>query len=1025
VKPLVLTLRAFGPFAGEHSVDFSRAGGQAPFLLINGPTGAGKTSLLDALCFALYGKASGEARGQSDRFLRCQQARPEDECQVRLRFEAGGKLWSIARKPQQTVRSRGKDVVRQQQVEFHELGPDDEVTGERLSRVGEVAERVEALVGFTCEQFRQVMVLPQGEFRRLLLAKSDEKERILQKLFGAGRYRLVEDALKGRAGELKRRLEDLRSRREGVLAANQAATADELEARRAGGIAQERDLAQALETARRAQAEAREALAKARLADRDFVEREAAAQALAGLEARKAGADAARERAELAFKALEHADLEAAILVGEAEAQRLEVELRALDGRIGELAQSLARAEEALGRAEAERARVPALAAERGELERQLARLGERDAARTSLLDAERAQGGAQAAARKAAQGLERAEARLAELAPLAEELALLSGRVPALEQEAARLDGLLAQRRRLDAALSARVKAQAVRASAAEGLAEEQEALDAARRERQGVQQALLAGQAARLAAGLAPGAPCPVCGATEHPAPANAPCGQVGPDVGDVPDEAALTAAEALVTRREQGLAQAQRRAEDARADDARLETEISLCRDSLGPEAAAAATELSQRLAASRRELTQARERAAGLEALRSEREGLAAALPGLRQGKTSAEEGAARARGELAAAQALLARIELEAGDADAAKVRARLADLDARIPAAERAHQQAQARLAELAAAAAGVRGERERLSRTAQEGAARLDGQRADFERRLLEAGFYTRRAYGEAKLPRAEAQALRQQAASFAEELAAATDRLRRAEAGCAGRERPDLARLEAAAAAAAQAVEARNNDLGLAVSRREALDAALAALREDAGRAAELEGEFAVAGRLAELAAGQNPRRMTLQRYVLAALFEEVARAASDRLARMSRGRYRLVRSEVQRDARSTGGLDLDVTDAFTGLTRPAATLSGGESFLASLALALGLSDVVMAQQGGRGLDCIFIDEGFGSLDGETLEFALATLLELNSAGRLIGIISHVAELKERIGARIDVLPGNAGSRIRQINC
>jgi exonuclease SbcC len=159
-----------------------------------------------------------------------------------------------------------------------------------------------------------------------------------------------------------------------------------------------------------------------------------------------------------------------------------------------------------------------------------------------------------------------------------------------------------------------------------------------------------------------------------------------------------------------------------------------------------------------------------------------------------------------------------------------------------------------------------------------------------------------------------------------------------------------------------------------------------------------------------------------MTLQRYVLAALFEEVAIAASQRLSRMSRGRYHLVRSETPRDGKTTGGLDLDVTDDYIGERRPAFTLSGGESFLASLSLALGLSDVVMAQQGGRYLDCIFIDEGFGSLDGETLDFALNTLIELHRTGRVIGIISHVAELKEQIQSRIDVIASKDGSRIVQ---
>ena len=238
-------------------------------------------------------------------------------------------------------------------------------------------------------------------------------------------------------------------------------------------------------------------------------------------------------------------------------------------------------------------------------------------------------------------------------------------------------------------------------------------------------------------------------------------------------------------------------------------------------------------------------------------------------------------------------------------------------------------------------------------------------------------------------------------------------------------GHTKPLMDGAEAQLSAAAAEVERLNQDIGELGKQREGVLAALRALREAAERTRELEAAYSVAGRLADLAGGENSLRMTLHRYVLAALFEEVALAASARLARMSRGRYHLVRAGVARDGRSTGGLDLDVTDANSGETRPASTLSGGESFLASLALALGLSDVVMAQQGGRSLDSIFIDEGFGSLDGETLEFALNTLMELHSAGRLIGIISHVAELKERIDARIDIIPSRSGSIIRQVNC
>jgi len=172
-------------------------------------------------------------------------------------------------------------------------------------------------------------------------------------------------------------------------------------------------------------------------------------------------------------------------------------------------------------------------------------------------------------------------------------------------------------------------------------------------------------------------------------------------------------------------------------------------------------------------------------------------------------------------------------------------------------------------------------------------------------------------------------------------------------------------------------------------------------------------------VLGRLSEVANGNNPRRMTFQRFVLATLLDEVLEAASLRLLRMSRGRYALQRVREQGDQRVAGGLDLEVFDHDTGGTRPANTLSGGEGFLASLSLALGLADVVQSRAGGIQLDTLFVDEGFGTLDPESLDFAIRTLLDLQQAGRLVGIISHVTELRERIDVRLEVRPGVAGSQ------
>lgn len=180
------------------------------------------------------------------------------------------------------------------------------------------------------------------------------------------------------------------------------------------------------------------------------------------------------------------------------------------------------------------------------------------------------------------------------------------------------------------------------------------------------------------------------------------------------------------------------------------------------------------------------------------------------------------------------------------------------------------------------------------------------------------------------------------------------------------------------------------------------------------------ELEDRYSVIGTLSDVANGQTGNKISLQRFVLSVLLDDVLIDASQRLLHMSRGRYQLVRKEDRSKGNKASGLELEVEDAYTGKTRSVATLSGGESFMAALALALGLSDVVQAYAGGIRLDTLFIDEGFGSLDVESLDLAIQTLVDLQASGRMIGIISHVSELKEQMALRIDVLPDRTGSRV-----
>jgi exonuclease SbcC len=297
--------------------------------------------------------------------------------------------------------------------------------------------------------------------------------------------------------------------------------------------------------------------------------------------------------------------------------------------------------------------------------------------------------------------------------------------------------------------------------------------------------------------------------------------------------------------------------------------------------------------------------------------------------------------------------------------------------------------------------------------------ASRRAGER--FATRLADQGLVDEAAWRAALREPAQLAALAAEVKTHDENVIAARATLEQAEHAASGLTKPDLDALqEAAAETRRRADEATAAKAGLD-ARLETLAAARRALDRIAGESADLEQQFAVAGRIAAVANGDNPRRLSFQRFVLGVHLDRVLEIATQRLRAMSSGRYDLERTGEAQGRARTAGLDLEVFDAWTGDSRPVSTLSGGESFMASLSLALGLAEAVQELSGGIRLDTIFVDEGFGSLDTETLDLALTTLTSLQENGRLVGIISHLAEVKERVDARLEVSSGKSGSAAR----
>ena len=1006
MKPLVLTMQAFGPFAGRERVDFTLLGERALFL-IHGPTGAGKTTLLDAICFALYGDTSGGER--EARAMRSDHAPQDLATEVELEFSLGPERYRVTRSPaQQRPKKRGEGMVEAKP----EAQLDRMVGGEWKSVASQpqkVTEAARELLGFDSAQFRQVIVLPQGRFRELLVARSDEREAILQTLFRTEICRALVDELKRRARALEDADRDNRTRREQLLEHAGHDTLEALTAHRGELAAEHVRLKTGEAPAREREAAARAALERGRSVAQVLRERDEAMQAeralgeaAAAIDAQRSELDAARKAAALC--ALEEVRTQAARAAEEAgkrhhdRTTKLDEVTRAHTDATAKLAIETARAPEretlAVRQRELE-AWVKPVAELAGAQARQAAAHKRREAAQTASTQAEQALAAQQARAQKHRFEREQVSAQAARVEALEQRLREANAlRERQLRQEQARKE-LAQSEAELQRAVDAVTKAEAAQAEAQTRLDE--------------VEHAWVAAQAGRLAAALEGGAPCPVCGSTDHPLPAV---------LADDVSEAALRSARDVVcaAAAARDAALTQRHAADKLAGQQRavvdeLERGAPSPQDA-PPEPAALQAELLAAQIAARRLL----ELDSALPQVEQTLRDLDTALAQRKLELSTAERELAEAAADLRVLQQAVPEALREPArlQAETERVAVQRKAFDAAVVQATESAKGAETALAAARAAEQGAQAELGRL---------RTDGEAAQarFAAGLVQAGFADEAVWRVVLRAPDAMEAMAAAIRAHDESRAAISARLARAQTAAEGLPPPDLKALQLAASEAAQALETVLLAIRDAAGRVEAADRTLKAIAELAEAAGEVERQYAVLGRLAEVAAGSNPLRMTFQRFVLATLLDEVLEAASLRLTRMSRNRFELRRVRGVTDLRSAGGLELEVFDHYTGTSRPAATLSGGEGFLASLSLALGLADVVQSRSGGIRMETLFIDEGFGTLDPESLDFALRTLIDLQQAGRLVGVISHVAELRERMDVRLEVVAGAAGSTLR----
>lgn len=1016
MKPLQLSMSAFGPFASIQTIDFTELGDN-PLFLINGPTGAGKTTLLDGICFALYGKTTGNEREGSQ--MRCDMADDNLLTEVTFSFKLGHTAYRIRRVPEQDrLKKNGEgSTVQKSEAQLFKIAPDGTETLLVASKVSEATAEIEALTGLDVEQFRQVMVLPQGKFRELLMADSKAREQIFSQLFQTHIYKRIEDILKAKAADIRALVKEQRARRDGILQTAELTSDDEL----AGEFSRiETELAAAIAAKERCTAEHLQALKQHDSAQQRFAEftrlSELESQATL-LHEQQADIAAQTARLNVAKQAQRLKPLLDNALSREQEAtiandQRSHAQM-ALDVAKLALAKADSEAQELNGLEQCLRTQEQ-LSNSLTSLAPQLAEFADVDQALAKaniLLQQTKVQG---------------QETKTA-LASLAEQRSNYENQLPALQQQSERqlatAQALQQQRHLLELfkqwqQICAKV-AQTEEALVQAGLqgkmlnAQHQAALS----DYKSLQLNWFQGQAAILARELKLEEPCPVCGSIEHPHPATS--------HDHLPTDAQLQAAQDAEVNALEQLSKA--RAE-YRGLQKQLEAQQSQANElasSLGDTVELPLESHLHRLEELTRHAKQAEVATQALQQLQQQ-------IKALQQQ-------------EFALTQQLeLERERYHQQEGEVARLSGQLAEKALRIPEEYRS----------LAALNQAINDNQQQLEktrglihvlRTAQQQASEhcvaaqtaleaaiqrchsADDQQAlalgDLNSQLHLAGFTDRDALGAALLADEQMQALGERIETYQRHCALNQSQLAQLKTQLSDVSVPDLDALEAMLAEKHQQLniaEATWSQLNTRFSLLKQTQTQLSIVDQ---KAKALEDEYAIIGTLADVANGNTGNKISLQRFVLSVLLDDVLLAATQRLHLMSKGRYRLLRKEDRAKGNKASGLELEVEDAYTAKVRPVATLSGGESFMAALSMALGLSDVVQAYAGGIKLDTLFIDEGFGSLDQDSLELAIRTLMDLQSAGRMIGVISHVSEMKEQINTRIDLLKTSHGSEIKVI--
>ncbi|RJG51348.1 AAA family ATPase [Motilimonas pumila] len=1016
MRPITLTMTAFGPFAGTEQIDFS-ALGENPLFLLNGPTGAGKTSILDAMCFAMYGKSTGDERESGH--MRSDLASADTLTEVEFLFELATKRYRIRRVPeQQRVKKSGDGTTTQKpEAQLYRLLEDGSEQLIVAAKVSQATQEIEALTGLDADQFRQVMVLPQGKFRQLLMADSKQREKIFSQLFQTHSYRLIEEKLKSQASEIKQQVDALKQQQLGVEKTLQLAPEQALAevVEQAKHDMQQRQ--QTKEQQEQALQQATKALEGGKILAQDFTELGKKLTQQQALQAQQGAMQQLQERLSL---------LEVAIKVKpELEVWQLkQKELAELQEAQTQWQAKLAQLQTLLNKAQAQLEQVPTwqqvLDQDKAKLQQintyqplivQWQSLSQQIADSQQQAElAKKAVVETETRLEKCLEQRMKNQAQAVQLNEYGQQQLPLQQKVTALSQQ---LEHFSMWQQGLQ---TYQQLAQTLSQAKADGKALKQQADQSYQRWQLGKME-WHQNQAAILAQSLQADLACPVCGSVEHPEPAQLKANAI--------TEAALNELEKNAKMAQEALHEARSQYKVLQQQCQQQATQNQGFKDKCGDAVNSSLEVLQQAFAKAEDELQQAR----------------------------SAHQSAQQLAQTLAASQQQEAELRQNLKSQQQAQqtslhahtsAMAKQSQMSEQLPENYRSEQTL---LSQQARLNQGITERQEQITRAQQaaeqarqvhtrytaqlethQGQLKSVQQQAELSQAALEQSIASNQLESIKQLQSLlakdnDVESIKAELTNFDSHWQQLTAQLSQLQDKLSGQSSPDIEALTQQVASFSTLKQQADNAWQQACSDLQQLSQAQQQLQDLTKQQNELEAQYQVIGTLADVANGKTGNKISLQRFVLSVLLDDVLLAATQRLHLMSKGRYRLLRKDDKAKGNKASGLELEVEDAYTGKMRSVATLSGGESFMAALSMALGLSDVVQAYAGGIKLDTLFIDEGFGSLDSESLELAIRTLVDLQSSGKMIGVISHVTEMKEQISTRISINKTMEGSHIALI--